>query len=198
MRRWFQSLLILSLSVALPVLAAGPSPQQMVKESADELLVVVKSRRAELEANPATLHQIVDEVLRPNFDVVYSARLVLGRHWPRSTPEQRQRFTEALYGAMVRRYASGLLKYNEDSVLVEPHAGLIRLDEEFVTVNTKVKTAKGVMVPVNYRTRWTEDGWKVFDVTIEGLSYVSSFRDTIGNDVRRKGLDLVIRDLEGR
>jgi phospholipid transport system substrate-binding protein len=182
--------------MALPSLAAGLSPQQMVKDSADELLVIVKSRRAELEANPARLYQIVDEVLRPNFDVVYSARLVLGRHWPRSTPEQRQLFTEALYGAMVRRYARGLLKYNEDSLIVEPHAGLIRLDEEFVTVNTKVKTAKGVLVPVNYRTRWADNSWKVFDVTIEGLSYVSSFRDTIGNDVRRKGLDAVIRDLE--
>jgi phospholipid transport system substrate-binding protein len=196
LRRWFRSLLVLGLAVALPSLAAGPSPQQMVKASADELLVVVNSRRAELEANPARLHQIVDEVLRPNFDVVYSARLVLGRYWPRSTPEQRQRFTQALYRAMVRRYSAGLLKYHEDSVHVEPHAGLIRLDEEFVTVNTKIRTAKGVMVPVNYRTRWSDNSWKVFDVTIEGLSYVASFRDSIGNDVRRKGLDAVIRDLE--
>ncbi len=196
MRHWLKSLFALMLIVAWPSLAAGPSPQQMVQETADELLVVVNSRRPELEANPQRLHQIVDEVLRPNFDVVYSARLVLGRYWPRSTPEQRQRFTEALYRSMVRRYARGLLKYQRDSVYVEPHAGLIRLDEEFVTVRTQIKTANGIDVPVNYRTRWTDNGWKVFDVTIEGLSFVSAYRDAIGNDVRRKGLDGVIRDLE--
>lgn len=186
----------LGLAPVLCLSAAGPSPHQMIQETADELLVVVKSRRSELEANRARLYGIVDEVLRPNFDVAYAGRLVLGRHWSQSTPEQRDRFTEALYGSVVRKYARGLLEYNEDTVKVLPHGGLIRLDEEYVTVKTRVRTNNDILVPVDYRTRWTDDGWKVFDVVIEGLSYVSSYRDSIGNDVRQKGLDSVIGDLE--
>lgn len=175
--------------------AAKPSPHQIVQETADELLVVIKARRAELEADPTKLYAVVDEVLRPNFDVQYAGRLVLGRYWPRSTPDQRAEFTEALYGSVVRRYAKGLLAYNEDRVKVYPHRGLIGLDEEYVTVRTEVRTDEGTLVPVNYRLRWHEESWKVFDVTIEGLSYVAYFRNLIGEDIRQQGLEAVIDEL---
>ena len=150
----------LLLVAASSLSAAGPSPHQMIKETADELLLVVKSRRPELEANPGALYSVVDEVLRPNFDVEYASRLVLGRYWPRSTPEQRFAFTEALYASLVRRYSRGLLQYNEDTVNVLPHGGLIGLDEDYVTVKTEIKTTDGILVPVDYRTRWTDDGWE--------------------------------------
>jgi len=176
-------------------LAAVPSPHQIIQDTADELLVVVKSRRPELESNSAALYKVVDEILRPNFDVAYAGRLVLGRYWPRSTADQRERFTEALYSSLVRKYARGLLKYREDTVRIFPHSGLIRIDEDFVTVKTEVKTSDGILVPVNYRTRWVEGNWKVFDVIVEGLSYVTYYRDLIGQDVRNKGLDVVIDNL---
>ncbi len=176
-------------------LAAVPSPHQIIQDTADELLVVVKSRRPELESNSEALYKVVDEILRPNFDVAYAGRLVLGRYWPRSTADQRERFTEALYRSLVRKYARGLLKYREDTVRIFPHSGLIRIDEDFVTVKTEVKTSDGILVPVNYRTRWVEGNWKVFDVIVEGLSYVTYYRDLIGQDVRNKGLDVVIDNL---
>ncbi len=176
-------------------LAAVPSPHQIIQDTADELLVVVKSRRPELESDSDALYKVVDEILRPNFDVAYAGRLVLGRYWPRSTADQRERFTEALYRSLVRKYARGLLKYREDTVRIFPHSGLIRIDEDFVTVKTEVKTSDGILVPVNYRTRWVEGNWKVFDVIVEGLSYVTYYRDLIGQDVRNKGLDVVIDNL---
>jgi phospholipid transport system substrate-binding protein len=174
----------------------GPTPHQMIQSTADELLVVMRSRRSELEADPQALYEVVDKVLRPNFDIDYAGRLVMGRFWPQSTPEQRQRFIEALYGSLVRRYARGLLGYQEDTVKVLPHPALIKLDEDFVTVKTEVKTTAGTLVPVDYRTRWSDGGWKVFDVIIEGLSYVSHYRDLMGEDMRQKGIDPVIDELE--
>lgn len=188
---------LMPMFVGLTTLAAtGPSPQQMIQTTADDLLVVIRARRPELESDPAALYQVVDEILRPNFDISYAGRLVMGRYWPRSTPEQRQQFIDALYGSLVRRYGRGLLEYREDTVKVLPHPGLIKLDEDFVTVKTQVKTTSGTVVPVDYRTRWTDEGWKVFDVIIEGLSYVAHYRDMMGEDVRRKGLDTVIEELE--
>ena len=175
--------------------AVPPSPHQIIRDTADELLAVMSARRAEFEANPARLRSVVDNVLRPHFDVDYASRLILGRYWPRSTEDQRRRFTEALYGSMVRRYSTGLLEYNENTVEIIPHRGLIRLDEEYVTVRTLVNLDTGVQVPVDYRTRWTGDEWKVFDVIVEGRSYVTYYRDQIGQDVRMKGLDQVIADL---
>ncbi len=181
---------------ASPVaLAVPPSPHQIVREAADELLGVMENRRGEFESNPAGLYGVVDDVLRPHFDVDYAARLILGRYWPRSTEDQRRRFTEALYGSLVRKYSSGLLEFTENTVEIIPHRGLIRLDEEYVTVRTRVNLDTGIAVPVDYRTRWNGDEWKVFDVIIEGLSYVTYYRDQIGQDVKLKGLDQVITDL---
>jgi phospholipid transport system substrate-binding protein len=176
-------------------MAAAPSPYEIIQQTADELLVVVKSRRTELESSPAALYEVVDQILRPNFDVAYAGRLVLGRYWQRSTADQRERFTEALYQSLVRKYAKGLLNYQEDTVRIFPQTGLIRADEDFVTVKTEVNTGDGVKVPVNYRTRWVDGSWKVFDVIVEGLSYVTYYRDLIGKDVRNKGLDNVIESL---
>ncbi len=175
--------------------AVPPSPHQIIREAADDLLAVMTARRAEFEANPAQLRGVVDNVLRPHFDVDYASRLILGRYWPRSTEDQRQRFTEALYNSVVRKYSAGLLEFDENSVEIIPHRGLIRLDEEYVTVRTLVNLDTGVQVPVDYRTRWTGNEWKVFDVIVEGLSYVTYYRDQIGQDVKQKGLDQVISDL---
>jgi phospholipid transport system substrate-binding protein len=184
-----------SLASAPAVPAVPPSPHQIIRDAADELLGVMESRRGEFEANPAGLYGVVDDVLRPHFDVDYAARLILGRYWPRSTEDQRRRFTEALYGSLVRKYSSGLLEFTENTVEIIPHRGLIRLDEEYVTVRTRVNLDTGVAVPVDYRTRWNGNEWKVFDVIIEGLSYVTYYRDQIGQDVKLKGLDQVITDL---
>jgi phospholipid transport system substrate-binding protein len=184
------------LLVAAPAASAvPPSPHQIIRDTADDLLAVMSVRRAEFEANPAQLRGVVDNVLRPHFDVDYASRLILGRYWPRSTEDQRRRFTEALYGSMVRRYSAGLLEFEENTVEIIPHRGLIRLDEEYVTVRTLVNLDTGVQVPVDYRTRWTGDQWKVFDVIVEGRSYVTFYRDQIGQDVKQKGLDQVIADL---
>ncbi|MGB5209660.1 MAG: ABC transporter substrate-binding protein [Gammaproteobacteria bacterium] len=176
-------------------IAAAPSPYEIIQKTADELLVVVKSRRAELEASPAALYEVVDQILRPNFDVAYAGRLVLGRYWQRSTADQRERFTEALYQSVVRKYARGLLGYDEDTVRIFPQTGLIGVDQDFVTVKTEVNAGDSIKVPVNYRTRWVDGSWKVFDVIVEGLSYVTYYRDLIGKDVRNKGLDTVIENL---
>lgn len=175
--------------------AEAANPHEMIRATADRLLDAIKGRREALAGNPEALQGLVDEVLRPNFDLDYAGRLVMGRYWARSTPEQREAFTEALYGSLVRKYASGLLRYHEDMVRVLPHSGLIGPDEEFVTVRTEVETDDGVTVPVEYRMRWTGEGWKVFDVVIENLSYVSYFRQQIGEDIRNEGLDAVIEGL---
>jgi phospholipid transport system substrate-binding protein len=174
----------------------GPTPHQVIQSTADDLLVVMRARRSQLEKDPGALYEVVDDVLRPHFDIAYAGRLVMGKYWPRSTPEQRQRFIDALYDSLVRRYARGLLDYEDDTVRVLPHPGLIELNEDFVTVKTEVRTTTGTTVPVDYRTRWTDGGWKVFDVIIEGLSYVSHYRDLMGEDMRQNGIDAVIEELE--
>lgn len=169
----------------------------VIQQTADELLEAIDGRREALGANPAELYAIVDEVLRARFDTVYAARLILPRHWAKITPEQRQNFVEALYGSLIRRYSVGVLKHHESRVRVTPlRSTLVPISEEdFVTVKTLVTLDDGTEVPVNYEMRWFENLWKIYDVNIEGRSYVFYYRGIFGQEIEAKGIDKVIEDL---
>ncbi len=193
---------LLALITLLPnALAQSPeralASHTVIEQASDELLEAIDGRREMLEANPVELYAIVDAVLRRRFDTVYAARLVLPRHWTTITPEQRQKFVEALYGSLVRRYSIGLLKHSETRVRVTP----LRLNpvspsgEEFVTVRTLVTLDNGTEVPVNYEMRWFERTWKVYDVNIEGRSYVLYYRGVYSQEIEAKGIDKIIEDL---
>ena len=176
--------------------APGPSPHQIVKSTGDTLAEALDNNRARLESNPQELYDLVDEVLRPNFDITYAGRLIMGRHWSTASTAERDQFVAALYASVVRRYGNGLLEFNEDRIKVVPPRELLSLDDEFITVKTEVHLDDGTMVPVNYRTRWTDETWKVFDVIVEGRSYVSYYRDEIGRDIAARGLPEVIEQLK--
>ena len=172
------------------------SPHTVIQQTSDELLEAIDGRREMLEANPVELHAIVGEVLRTRFDTTYAARLILPRHWAKITPEQRQKFIEALYGSLVRRYSIGVIKHNETRVRVTPlRLELQAAEEDFVTVKTLVTLDDGTEVPVNYEMRRVEHAWKVYDVNIEGRSYVLYYRGVLGKEIEAEGFDKVIEDL---
>jgi phospholipid transport system substrate-binding protein len=140
------------------------------------------------------VRQIVDEILLPHFDTDYSARLVLGKHWRNAAPEQQDRFVEAFYKSLLRNYGSALAEFTGDRLKVLPFRG--DLSSGQAIVRTEVRRSNGQVVPVNYTLRATPAGWKAWDVTIEGISYVRNFRNDVGAEVDQKGLDAVIQRLE--
>jgi len=156
---------------------------------------------AELDKNrpvyakdPAKLDALVANVLLPNFDSEYSARLVLGQAWRTATPEQRKRFVDAFYHSLLRNYGTALLNFTADRFVILPYKG--DPADATATVRTEVKKSSGESVPVNFSLRKTETGWKAWDVVIEGISYVKSFRTDIGAEIQQKSLDEVINRLE--
>ena len=172
------------------------APHTVIQQTSDEVLEAIDGRREMLEANPVELHAIVGEVLRTRFDTTYAARLILPRHWSKITSEQRQNFIEALYGSLVRRYSTGVLKHNETRVRVTPlRLEMQTAEEDFVTVKTLVTLDDGTEVPVNYEMRRVGHAWKVYDVNIEGRSYVLYYRSVLGKEIEANGFDKVIEDL---
>ena len=127
----------------------------------------------------------MDEILLPHFDTDYSARLVLGKHWRNATPEERQRFIDAFYQSLLRNYGSALAEFTADRMTVLPFRGDLASGQ--ATVKTEVKRSNGTRVPVNYTLRSTPAGWKAWDVTIEGISYVRNFRNDVGAEIDQKG-----------
>jgi phospholipid transport system substrate-binding protein len=169
-------------------------PQELVENSAKRMLVELDANRAMYAKDPAKLDALVANVLLPNFDTEYAARLVLGQTWRTATPEQRKRFVDAFYHSLLRNYGAALVDFTADRFNILPYKG--DPNDTMATVRTEVKRSSGDKVPVNFSLRKTDGVWKAWDVVIEGISYVKSFRTDFGAEIQQKGLDEVINRLE--
>lgn len=179
---------------ALADAVPGPEPQALIESTARQLLVAIDADRETVRREPERVQALVDKHLLPHFDTDYSARLVLGKHWRGATSEQRRRFVDAFYRSLLRNYGSALADFTADRLVVLPFRGDLASGQ--ATVRTEVKRSDGTRVPVNYSMRATPAGWKAWDVTIEGISYVRNFRNDVGAEVDQRGLDAVIDRLE--
>jgi phospholipid transport system substrate-binding protein len=187
------TLMVPATALAAPVVDAS-GPTQLIESAAQAMLKELDANREAYRKDPAKVYTLVDEILLPYFDTDYAARLVLARHWRTATPEQRKRFVDAFYGSLLRNYGDALVDFTADRLRVLP--AQVAPEADRATVRTEVKRSNGERIPVNYSLRKTEGGWKAWDVTIEGISYVKSFREDFGAEIDQKGLDAVIRRLE--
>lgn len=201
MRSVVHALILFTLGV-VPALAAdtaptpGRGPQDIIEQVSRDLLRELDADRAAIVADRTRLRALVDRYLLPHFDTDYAARLVLGKHWRTATESQRKRFIDAFYGALMADYGDALVEFTSDRLRILPFRGDPAADS--ATVRTEVKRDTGQMVPVNYSMRRTPQGWKAWDLTIEGISYVRNFRTDFGAEIDQKGLEAVIERLEAR
>lgn len=187
-------LLLLSASLFLASAASAESPNRIVEEAAELLATELDGRKEELAADRAALHEVINGILLPRFDRKYSAQLVLGKHWRTANDEQRQRFIDAFYNALLQRYSDGVLEYNQDRVEILPFRG--DASKPRTMVRSIVRLDDGSRVPVNYGLVKRDNGWLLFDVTIEGVSYIRNFRAELDSEIRTTSLAAVIERLE--
>ena len=174
--------------------AFAQSPNVVVEEAAQLLAEKLDGRKSELADDRAALHELINGILLPRFDRKYSAQLVLGKHWRTADNDQRQRFIDAFYNALLQRYADGVLEYEQDRVEILPYRG--DDTKPRTMVRSIVRLDDGSKVPVNYGLVKRENGWLLFDVTIEGVSYVRNFRAELDSEIRATSLNEVIERLE--
>ena len=170
------------------------SPNELIQQASDELASELNERRDELAADRNALYEMVNDIILPRFDRRYAAQLVLARHWRSASEKQRDAFVMALYNNLLRKYADGVLEFNQEQVEILPFRG----DESKprVTVRTLVTMDDGTKVPVDYNLVRRDSGWMVFDVIIEGISYIRNFRAEINSELQTKTLDEVIARLQ--
>jgi phospholipid transport system substrate-binding protein len=179
-------------SAAVP----GPGPQELMRKVSQDLLRDLDANRAAFAKDPQQLRVLVDKHLLPHFDVDYAARLVLGQHWRTASEAQRKRFIDAFYQSLMRNYGDAIVEFTADRLTILPFKG--DPAAKTATVRTEVKRSNGTPVPVNYSLRATPQGWKAWDVTIEGISYVKNYRTDFGSEIAQKGIDAVIQRLEAQ
>ena len=174
--------------------AQAESPNTVIEEAAMLLGQAIEGRLDEFAKDKEVLYALIDEILLPRFDRRYAAQLVLSRHWRTASEEDRDRFVNAFYNHLMHMYAEAVLEFDLANLDVLPFRG----DEskKRTTVKTIVVLEDGTRVPVNYGMVKRETRWLMFDVTIEGISYIRNFKVEVNAEIQAEGLDGVIKRLE--
>lgn len=190
--------------MAAPVLAqdAAPAsagqqqgPEQIVQTISDDLGKAIEGHQAELKNDHEKLIAVIDDTFLPHFDIDYASILVLGQNASKASPQQRERFAKAFYNSITHRYAEGLLNYTRGKVKVLPFSG--DLNNKRTVVRTQVMLDDGKSVSVDYAFRKSKSGdWKAYDVIIEGISYITNYRNQVDAEIKKEGLDKLTTDLE--
>jgi len=195
MRRILLCIAFLALSTAVTA-ATRLAPESHVAERLERIAGLVSACRLPLATDPAALRGIIHQELRPYVDVLYAGQVILGRHWPQASPEQRRRFAEALYGSLVNRHASGLLLLTPYNVQVVK--GEDRPAGDTAEVELSIDAGLPRRVPLLLDLRRHSDRWRVYDARWEGQSFVLQLRHAYAEEIGRRGLEAVIQQLEAR
>lgn len=186
----FPLLALFTCAIAMAQEADTRDPVTIIEESTSHILTMLEARRDEYTENPDLLREMVNDDLLPLIDTEYSARLILGPAGRGIEPQQLSDFAEAMSSVLLTRYADGLVNFRSgEQIEVLPLKG--NNTEKMTRVRTRLKLDKGGFVPIDYAFRKTPAGWKAFDVTVEGISYVLTFRNQISPQVKENGIEKV-------
>lgn len=187
--------LLLALLITLPAHALQ-NPQQLVKETSETMLAKLDAQREEVEKSPALLNQLAEEVVSPHFDFYRIAQLTLGKHWNKASKEQKAQFSEEFHLLLLRTYSKALLNLKSIEIVYPPVRPSERPDR--VTIPTLISKEGGQPVEIGYRLYQKDNGWKVYDVVIDGVSLVSNYRRSFSTQIRKDGLEPLIAALKER
>jgi len=171
-------------------------PDQMITTSIDIMNSQLgdQENKRRLEDDKDELYSIIDSTLSPYFQKQYAGRLVLNKHWTKTDTDQRARFTEGLYQSLVKSYALTLLNFDVSNIKVLPMVDITDQTKK-LTVKSEV-LFKGEVIPMNFSFGLFKDGWRFFDVRIEGVSYIKNYRNQFDAEITALGIDAVIERLE--
>ena len=184
-------LLTLVLGFLIGAAHADVPPDQLVRERTTKIIELLKKNKDAYAKDQKKLYAMVQEQVLPYFDFRAMSRLVLGKHWREASEDQRNRFANEFRDLLVRTYATALLKYTNEEVVYLPFRS--SPEDKTVTVKTEVKQGGGgPLIPIHYSFYLTDASWKVFDVTIDGVSLVTTYRGTYAEKIRTEGLNALI------
>ena len=171
-------------------------PDEMITSSIDSMNSQLgdQENKRRLEDDKDELYSIIDSTLSPYFNKQYAGRLVLNKHWTKTDTDQRARFTEGLYQSLVKSYALTLLNFDVSNIKVLP---IVEITDQTKKLTVKSEVLyKGEVIPMNFSFGLFRDGWRFFDVRIEGVSYIKNYRNQFDAEITAVGIDAVIERLE--
>ncbi len=190
-------LAILLFAVLVPALAAAQeTPDALVKRTTDEVLAIIKADKDIQTGNMRKIVELAEEKVLPHFDFERMTRLAVGRNWAQASPEQKAALVKEFRTLLVRTYSSSLAQYRDQAIEVKPSR--VGAQDKDAVVKTAVVQRGGPQIPIDYTMEKADSGWKVYDVTIDGASLVTTYRGTFNDQIARGGIDGLVKLLQER
>lgn len=195
------SLLFTSSSYAM----ANPgiqAPDEMVQQATTKMLRSINENRTEIKQSPDKLKSLVEKIIMPHLDFIAASKMVMGKYWRRAEKEQKIKFIRQFRLLLLRFYSSALTEYlnGKDKALSENliHYFPINLKEgeTTLTVRAEIKPESGPAIPMRYRMHLTKKGWKIYDVSVEGISMITTYKNNFASQFKAEGIDALIASLE--
>ena len=184
---------VLLACVSLGVRADMPEPEALIRNTVDEVLSIVKQDKDIQAGNKKKVNELVDAKVLPHFNFTHMTRLAVGKNWRNASPEQKKALEIEFRNLLVRTYTTAFTTYKDQEVEVKPLKMVNDATE--VTVKTSILNKGKPPLPVNYDMEKTANGWKVYDLSIEGVSLVTNYRGTFAEQVQKSGIDGLIKTL---
>lgn len=191
--------LLNTLMLAAALTVGGPShanevpPDELVKTTATEVMNIIKADKDIQNGNQKKIYALIDAKVLPHFDFTRMTRLAVGRYWNQATPEQQQKLVAEFRNLLVRTYSTSLSNYKNQTIEYKP----LRMSpsDTDVTVKTVVLQPGGQPIPIDYQMIKTPGGWKVYDITVEGVSLVVNYRSSFAQEIQQGGMERLIQTL---
>jgi phospholipid transport system substrate-binding protein len=179
--------LTMVLFVAGVARGAADSARLLVIDISNQVTQALNKEPDLAERDPASMYKLLNRIVVPHFDFDTTAKLVLGHYWRDINPQQQQRFIQEFSTHLVHFYAASLMKYKDQTIDIKPLHAPAGADD--VAVHTEVQQGSGTPIPIDYRMHLKGGEWKVYDVSIDGISLVASNRNSYAAEIRKSGID---------
>lgn len=193
--RGLKTILLVACVALSQLLVAQTSPVPMLEQAANEIIATLKENKSRLKNNPNIIYTAVESHLLPNVDLAGMSRSVLGRQaWMKATPSERTRFSQAFTRLVIRTYAAPLAEYSDETVQFLPLRGA--LNGKFIRVNSVIVRTEGQNIPLSYSLVSKDGKWKIYDISVEGVSLLQSFRSQFSQVLQNSNMSEVIKQME--
>ena len=178
------------------------APDDMLKAATLEMLRSVNEHRDEIKQSPDKLKSLVEKIILPHLDFIGASKIVMGKYWRRAETKQKVAFIKQFRLLLLRFYSSALAEYLSGNSKDLPedliHYFPIKLNEgeTSLTVRAELQPETGKAIPIFYRVHLTSKGWKIYDVSVEGISMITTYKNNFATQFKTQGIDALIASLE--
>ena len=163
------------------------SPVDLLERTSTDVIKILRDDKELLKKEPDRIYKIVDDYILPHLDDVTMAKLALGKNWKKAANEQKIAFVSEFRNMLVRTYSKSLIEFQDQEIKYFPMT--LAADVHKTSVKAEVIQPGGPSIPMAYRMRIKNNAWKVYDIKIDGISLVTSYRGTFTQEIRKSGID---------